>query len=173
MSKVSLFNTWINNLRHRNWLTKSAQKAQKGENPEDIVDFLNDWFTKVEAHIFPLSLKFVKKSGRVKAAAAFAGELLGLRPLIKLADGGSAVLEKIRGEKNIIPKILADAEKYMEPNSPYMVVSGRNKQLPQILADEMEKKFGYPMLYFNEIGAAVTCNTGPDLVGLIYLAKKK
>ena len=87
---------------------QAAQKAKKGENPEDIVDYLNDWFSRIEAHIVPLTLKYVKKSGRITAAAAFAGELLGFRPIIKLAGGGTAVLEKIRGEKNIIPKLLAD-----------------------------------------------------------------
>lgn len=46
-----------------------------------------------------MTLKYVKKSGRVTAAAAFAGELLGLRPLIKIAGGVSTVIEKIRGEK--------------------------------------------------------------------------
>ena len=152
---------------------QAAHKAKNGENPEDIVDYLNDWASRVEGHIVPLTLKFVKKSGRITAAAAFAGELLGFRPIIKLAGGDTAVLEKIRGEKNIIPKLLADIEKYMEPGSPYTVVVGRNKTLPKIMAEEMEKKFGYPPEYMNEIGAAVACNTGPDLVGVIFRSKAK
>lgn len=152
---------------------QAAQKAKNGENPEDIVDYLNEWSSRVEAHIVPLTLKYVKKSGRITAAAAFAGELLGFRPIIKLAGGDTAVLEKIRGEKNIIPKLLADIEKYMEPGTPYLIVQGRNTSLPGTMLDEMEKKFGYPPVYINEIGSAVTCNTGPDLVGVIFRSKKK
>ncbi|MGN0613481.1 MAG: DegV family protein [Porcipelethomonas sp.] len=152
---------------------QAAEKARRGENPEDIVDYLVDWTSRSEAHFVPMSLKYVKKSGRITAAAAFVGELLGLRPIIKLAGGGSEILEKIRGEKNIIPKLLADAEKNMEPDTPYLVVCGRDRTLSQKLADEMTKKFGYPPEYFNQIGAAVTCNTGPDLVGLIFRGKSK
>ncbi len=152
---------------------QAAQMAKKGGNPEDIVDYLNDWASRVEAHIVPLTLKYVKKSGRITAAAAFAGELLGFRPIIKLAGGGTAVLEKIRGEKNIISKLLADVEKYMEPGTPYLIVRGRNKELPETMAFEMEKKFGYPPEYMNDIGVAVTCNTGPDLVGVIFRSKEK
>lgn len=147
---------------------QAAMKAQKGENPEDIVDYLKDWASRVEASFVPLTLKYVKKSGRITAASAFAGELLGFRPIIKLSGGDSAVPVKIRGEKNIIPKLLEYAEKYMTPQTPYLIVSGRNKQLPKQLAEEMEKKFGYPPEYINEIGAAVTCNTGPDIVGFIF-----
>ena len=152
---------------------QAAKMAQNGDNVEDIVDYLKDYFKHTEAHIVPLTLKYVKKSGRITAAAAFAGELLGLRPVIKLAGGGTEILEKIRGEKNIIPKILADAEKYMDTNKPYLIVEGKNKELPKLLAKEMEKKFGYAPEYFNEIGAAVTCNTGPELVGLIYSGRTK
>lgn len=152
---------------------QAAKMAQNGDNIDDIVDYLKDYFKHTEAHIVPLTLKYVKKSGRITAAAAFAGELLGLRPIIKLAGGTTEILEKVRGEKNIIPKILADAEKYMDTNKPYLIVVGKNKELPKILASEMEKKFGYAPEYFNEIGAAVTCNTGPDLVGLIYSGKTR
>lgn len=152
---------------------QAAMMAQRAENPEDIVDYLKDWASKVEASFVPLTLKYVKKSGRITAASAFAGELLGLRPIIKLSGGDSEVPVKIRGEKNIIPKLLEYAEKNMAPKTPYLIVTGRNKQLPEQLAEEMTKKFGYPPEYFNEIGAAVTCNTGPDIVGIIFRNKGK
>ncbi len=152
---------------------QAAKMAQNGDNVEDIVDYLKNYFKHTEGHIVPLTLKYVKKSGRITAAAAFAGELLGLRPIIKLAGGGTEIIEKVRGEKNIIPKLLADAEKHMDTSKPYLVVVGKNKELPKILAKEMEKKFGYAPEYFNEIGAAVTCNTGPELAGLIYSGKIK
>lgn len=152
---------------------QAAKMAQKGEKADDIVDYLKEYFKHTEAHIVPLTLKYVKKSGRITAASAFAGELLGLRPIIKLAGGGTEILEKVRGEKNIIPKLLADAEKYMDTSKPYLIVVGQNKELPDLLAKEMENKFGYAAEYFNEIGAAVTCNTGPELAGLIYSGKTK
>lgn len=152
---------------------QAAMKAQRGENPDDIVDYLKDWASKVEACFVPLTLKYVKKSGRITAASAFAGELLGFRPIIKLSGGDSEVPVKIRGEKNIIPKLLEYAEKNMNTKAPYLIVSGRNKQLPKQLTDEMTNKFGYPPEYINEIGAAVTCNTGPDIVGIIFRNKSK
>ncbi len=147
---------------------QAAIMANNGESPESIVSYIEEWTSRSEAHFIPLSLKFVKKSGRITAAAAFAGELLGLRPLVKLAGGGSEIPMKIRGEKNIIPKLLEDAEKNMQPHTPYLIITGRNRTLPEKLAVEAEKKFGYPPEYFNEIGATVTCNTGPDLVGFIF-----
>ena len=38
--------------------------------------------------------KAAKKSGRISAAAAFAGELLGLKPIIEFADGITTTIDK-------------------------------------------------------------------------------
>lgn len=146
---------------------QAALMAQKGATPDDIIEYLHDWLDRAEVHFVPMTLKYAKKSGRITAAAAFAGELLGFRPLIKIAGGASTVIEKIRGEKNIIPKLLADAEKYMTPKAPYLIVSGSNKVLPAVLAEAMTEKFGYPPEYTVEIGAAVACNAGHNVVGFV------
>ena len=150
---------------------QAALMAQKGSTPQEIVDYLTEWTHRYEAHFVPLSLKYVKKSGRITAAAAFAGELLGLRPLIKLTGGGSYVTQKIRGEKNIIPKIIEDAKQNMQPHTPYLIIVGNNREMSEQLEKEMIKEFGYPAEYYNEIGATVTCNTGPGMVGLIFRRK--
>lgn len=152
---------------------QAALKAQKGTSPEDIIEYLNEWLDRAEVHFVPMTLKYVKKSGRVTAAAAFAGELLGLRPLIKIVGGVSTVVEKIRGEKNIIPKLIADAEKYMTPQTPYLIISGSDKTLPSDLEKEMTKKFGYPPEYTVEIGAAIACNAGHNVVGFVIKGDRR
>lgn len=151
---------------------KGAEMARKGSSVQEIIDYIAEWSARYEAHFIPLSLKYVKKSGRVTAAAAFAGELLGLRPLIKLTGGGSYVMQKIRGEKNMIPKLLEDAKQNMEPGSPYLIVTGKSGAMSHELEQEMIKQFGYPADYYNEIGATVTCNTGPEIIGLIFRRKE-
>lgn len=152
---------------------QAALKAQKGSSPEEIIEYINEWLDRAEVFFVPMTLKYVKKSGRVTAAAAFAGELLGLRPLIKIAGGVSTVVEKIRGEKNIIPKLIADAEKYMTPQTPYLIVSGSDKALPSELEKEMTEKFGYPPEYTVEIGAAVACNAGHNVVGFVIKGDRR
>ena len=48
----------------------------------------------------------MKKSGRISAAAAFAGELLGLRPIISLIDGKTRVEAKVRGDAAVAPAMI-------------------------------------------------------------------
>ena len=52
----------------------------------------------VEICLAAYSLKQMKKSGRVSAAAAVVGDLLGIRPIISLNAGVSKVESKVRGD---------------------------------------------------------------------------
>ena len=53
---------------------------------------------KMEVILGPYSLKQMKKSGRISAAAAVMGELMGIRPIITLIDGKTRVESKVRGD---------------------------------------------------------------------------
>lgn len=154
-------------------VVQAALMAQKGAAPTEITEYLKEWFDRAEVHFVPLTLKYVKKSGRVTAAAAFAGELLGFRPLIKIADGTSVVLEKIRGEKNIVPKLVADTEKSISPQSPYLIVKGSHNELIGEFEKQITEKLGYPPEYTVEIGATVSCNAGHNVVGIIFKGTHK
>ena len=154
-------------------VTQAAQKAQKGVPAEEIIAYLEDWFASGLVLFVPYTLEYVKKSGRVSTAAAFVGEVLGLRPLIKIADGVSSTLDKIRGDKNILPKLMEAALAEMVPHTPYVIIKGSMDDQPNELAALMTKKLGYPPADFCQIGAAVACNAGHKVAGLVIKGKNR
>ena len=107
-------------------IIEAVKKIRKGAEAEDIVAYLEDWFNICAIYAVPYSLKYARKSGRISAAAAFAGELLGLKPIIEFADNKTTTVEKIRGEKSIVPKLADCAEKRMTPQTPYIIINGRD-----------------------------------------------
>lgn len=153
-------------------VVEAAKKARRGCSSEEIISYLKDWFSCVEIYFAPYSLEQVKRSGRVSCAAAFMGELLGLRPLIQMVDGKSHVLEKIRGNKNIIPRIAATAIKNMIPQTPYIIIKGNVDDHAIELEKEMIKKVGYPAEMIIQIGAAVANNAGAEVAGITIKANK-
>ena len=151
---------------------EAAKKAKKGSSSEEILSYLKDWFSCVEIYFAPYSLEQVKRSGRVSCAAAFMGELLGLRPLIQMVDGTSNVLEKIRGNKNIIPRIADTAIKNMIPKTPYIIIKGSVDEHAENLSKEMTKRVGYPPELTIQIGSAVANNSGAEVAGIAIKANK-
>jgi len=151
---------------------EAATKVKKGATSDEIMAYLEDWFSSVEIYFSPYSLEQVKRSGRVSCAAAFMGELLGLRPLIQMVDGTSNVLEKIRGNKNIIPKIADTAIKNMIPHTPYIIIKGSVNDHAIELSKEMTKRVGYPPAMTIQIGAAVANNAGAEVAGITIKSKR-
>lgn len=154
-------------------IMEAVKKIRKGAEAEDIVAYLEEWFDVCAIYAVPYNLKYARKSGRISAAAAFAGELLGLKPIIEFADNGTKTIDKIRGEKNIVSKLVDCVEKRMTPQTPYIIVHGQDVTLAKEVEKELSKKVGRKAEMFNPIGAAVASNIGPDVVAVLVRRKEK
>lgn len=150
---------------------QAARMAARGICAEEIVRYLEDWFSKAVVYVIPSTLKYAKKSGRISAAAAFAGDLLGLKPVIRFADGENVVIEKVRGEKKIVPALIEKAEGMIK-DAPYLVLRGANSDLPEELAQELTDRIGYPPEEIVKIGAAVSMNIGPEITAVLMLENR-
>ncbi len=148
-------------------IIEAAKKIRRGLTVKEIVSSIEDWINHVRILFVPLTLEFAKKSGRISAAAGFVGELLGLKPIITFEDGDSVILEKVRGEKAVVPRLVEMVQKNIIPETPYSIVHGMQPQLTEELTAEMEKKFGKAS-YVYPLGPVVAINAGPNVVGIIY-----
>lgn len=154
-------------------VVQAAIKAEKGASVQEILSYLDNWLACNSIYFTPYTLEYVKKSGRVSAAAAFVGELMGLRPIISFPDGESKVLDKVRGEKAVIPALVKYATQNMIPHTEYVVLVGNCADKAQALAAEMEKAVGYPPAMIGTVGAAIAINCGPNAVGVVIKNKNR
>ena len=152
---------------------EAAKKIRRGAGVDEIIAYLEDWFNVCGIYAVPYNLKYAKKSGRISAAKAFAGELLGLKPVILFADGTTDTVDKIRGEKNIVPKLVEIVEKNMTPQTPYIMIHGKDDTLAKEVEKELYKKTGRKAEMYGSVGAVVTSNIGPDLVAVLIRRKNK
>lgn len=149
-------------------VTQAAIKAKKGEDAKTIVEYIEDWVQNCTTFFAPYTLKYARKSGRIPSAAAFAGELMGFRPIMRIQDNKIVTNCKVRGDKNIIPEILKLTADEMIPQTPYCIVYGSDKSVGDEMAAVMTKKMGYPPAEVYRIGAAIAINAGPKVVGTIF-----
>lgn len=154
-------------------ITEAVKKIRKGAEVEEVIAYLEDWFNVCGIYAVPYNLKYARKSGRISAAKAFAGEVLGLKPIILFADNTTVTVDKIRGEKNIVSKLVECAEKNMTPQTPYLILHGKDDTLAKEIEKEMIKKTGRKAEMYGQIGAVVTANIGPDIVAILIRRKNK
>ena len=147
------------------------QMIEDGASAAEIIEFFENRFEKTEILLGTFSLKFMKKSGRISAAAAFAGELMGLRPVILMKHGKTEVLLKARGDKLLIPGLVAKLRERNANPADYVVGYTADIDARDELVAACTEAMGYPPKLVCNLGSAVSINAGPHSVGIVYLSK--
>lgn len=154
-------------------ILEACKKLSEGQTVESVVNYLLDWASHTEAFIIGFELRHMKKSGRISAAASFLGELMGLKPLIVLYDEKTEVLKKARGEKAVIEAAVETISSRMIPKTPYSVITTTRPDLEKEFIDKMTKKVGYSPALVEKCGVVVSCNAGPEFIGVIIRGQER
>lgn len=152
---------------------EAAKMISDGKSADEIEEYLRDWFESCEVMLACYTLRYVKKSGRISAAAAFAGELIGLKPVILLKSELSKVIAKARGDQNVASKLADITCERITEGSPYIVIAGRDIKRAEETAQILTERLGYPPVDIKfRVGGAIAANSGPDIAATVYKAKK-
>ncbi len=154
-------------------VVEACKKLADGNSVESVVEYLEDWARHTEAFIVGFGLRHMRKSGRISAAASFLGELMGLKPLIILYDGVTEVLKKARGEKAVIDAAVETISRRMIPKTPYCLITTTRPDLEKELIEKLTKKVGYAPTMVEKCGVVVSCNAGPDFIGVIIRGQER
>lgn len=153
-------------------VVRGAVMAREGKSVGEILDYLDDWFSRVEILLGCYSLEYAKKSGRIGAAAAFMGDVLGLRPIIAMIDGGTKTVGKVRGDKNLIPKISELCAGTYNDLAKGMIICAAELERGVEMQAQIKKDYGV-MLPIYYAGASIVINSGPRIVAVAYPGKKR
>ncbi len=123
------------------------------------------------------TLEYLRKGGRLNAAAAVMGEMLAIKPVIAIEEGEVAVLGKARGSKNgtnLLKRQIQSAGG-VDFSRPYLVgYTGLSDGLLQkYIADSADlwQETGVPLPQ-SCVGAAIGTHAGPDAIAVAFFAKE-
>lgn len=155
----------------------AAEMRDEGKSIEEIGEWIENH--KLEAHQIgtPDSLIYLKKAGRVNAAAAVFGGVLNIKPII-IADaiGQNTSIEKTKGRKNSLIRIAElVAENY--ESVPYQKLFIGNADCledaetlkQEILNRIPDKKID---VHFGYVGPIVGASCGPGMISAYFFGKK-
>lgn len=146
---------------------EACKKLEAGQSAESVAAYLEDWAKHADAYIIGFELRHMKKSGRISAAASFLGELMGLKPLIYLGGAKTEVIRKARGEKAVIDAAVETIASRIIPETPWNVVTTTRPECEKEFIDKMTKKLGYGPTMVEKCGVVVSCNAGPEFIGVL------
>ena len=156
------------------YVCEMARKLRNGAEVSHVIEEFESRMDQMEIILGPFSLKQMKKSGRISAAAAFAGELLGFRPIITLIDGKTKVESKVRGDAKVVPSMIDLARSRSEgvEDFEYMIGHTDCAAVDDLIKAAKKAFRKEPLIVFN-LGGVVSANTGPDTIAIVYTGKHR
>ena len=173
--KIHLIDSHTYSMPYGWYLCECARKVRAGEPLDACLREMQDKLARVEICLAAYSLKQMKKSGRVSAAAAVVGDLMGIRPIISLNDGISKVEAKVRGDNNVPPAMVKWVKSRVDDvkKMPYMVAYTSSSAKRDELVKLCKKEFGHAPLLVFQLGGVVSANTGPDGIAIVFEGKPR
>ncbi|HDR7659954.1 MULTISPECIES: DegV family protein [Bacillus] len=150
---------------------EAAKMAKDGASKEDIlkrVDFLMNHME----HIFTVAdLQYLVKGGRLSKVAGFIGGLLNIKPILNVEEGKLVPLEKVRGKKKVLGRIVDIMEERGKDlkGQTIAMTHGDDLETAEALKRLITERFGCEVFIVNTIGAAIGAHTGPGALTLFFL----
>ena len=155
--KIQVIDSHTYSMPYGWYFCECARKVRNGGELASCVAELKQKLDCVEICLAAYSLKQMKKSGRVSAAAAVVGDLLGIRPIISLNAGVSKVESKVRGDAAVPAAMIKWVESRVDSmkDTPYMVAYTSSTAKRDELVKLCKKAFGHAPLIVFQLGGVV------------------
>lgn len=149
---------------------EGATIEQVRDYAESIKGNICHWFT-------PDDLHFLKRGGRISAAAATVGSVMNIKPVLKTDETGKLkVVYKARGRKFAIAKMVEQFGAHYSPDDSGDTVFITHADCPEdadLLARSITKNYDVGNIMISEIGPALGAHCGPGTLALFYLGDER
>lgn len=151
-------------------VSEAAHLREQGLTAAQLAAQLTELRSKLRLYAVVDTLKYLKMGGRISAATAVVGGVLGITPIIAIQDGKVESAGKSRGRKAGIQWIFEKSgEETMDLTRP---VAFGHTDCPEAM-EAVEAVFAdaaaqAPTVYRREIGAVVGTHAGPGAAGIGY-----
>ena len=121
-------------------------------------------------------LVYLKRGGRISAAAATFGSMLDLKPIIvEATDGSLQSIDKVRGRKKAIA-YLADKMMEFDPDpeeSPIIVLHADASEDAERAKELVLQRLPKANVLIEHVGPVIGAHCGPGTVAICYLGRKQ
>lgn len=149
--------------------------VKEGLSLDEIANKLEESKNRIKVLAVIGTLEYLKKGGRISAVAAFAGEMLSLKPLIAVIDGEVKVTGKAMGFRKglLLLNKQIDETKGIDYSLPYTAIySGETENLEKFIQTSQKLWEGVKgEIPKSQLGATIGTHVGPGVAGIAFFEK--
>lgn len=155
-------------------LVKEAVKMRSaGEPLEIIIQKIRFLANHLESLFTVEDLDYMAKGGRISKGSAFVGGLLNIKPLLHVEDGKLVPIEKLRGRKKVLKRMVELIEERGNGLSEQTIAicHGDDLDFALLLKKDLEERFHPKAIEIDMIGSVIGAHTGPGTLGVFFFNK--
>ena len=157
---------------------RAVQLRDAGKTAAEIIKQIQEELN--DAHVIAVfnTLEYLKLGGRLSAAAAAAGNLLAIKPVLTIEEGAVKIIGKARGSRkgnNLLSESVVRLGGIDFDRPVCLAYSGFSDEvLRKYMQDSAYLYKGFEdRLQITEVGATIGTYSGPDAIALAFFAKKR
>jgi DegV family protein with EDD domain len=148
---------------------RAARVRDQGGDALAIADAARDAGESSTAILYVDTLEYLRRGGRVGAAAALIGSALAVKPLLTLRDGLVVPLERVRTMAKALARLEALTVEACEACDGAFDIGVQhlaNRSVADAVAERLGKALARGSVPVNEVGAVIGAHVGPGMVGV-------
>ncbi|NBG87411.1 DegV family protein [Isachenkonia alkalipeptolytica] len=154
----------VANLHHLVKITK--QLIEEEHTREDIVKTIEAQKKRAKVYVTVGSLSFLKKGGRLSGSQAALGSVLNIKPIITLENGILYSIDKVRGKKKALNKMVS---MIIEQPTHLSICHINAEDEAEGLRQKLQEKHPELTVGIEIIGPVIGAHLGPKAIGFCYL----
>lgn len=171
--KLVIIDSKCASLGHGLVVEEGVRLRNLGTSFEDVASRISAFAPQIE-HLFTVEdLDYLAKGGRVSKASAFLGGLLSIKPILNVEDGKLVPIEKSRGRKKALNRML-DLMQERGGNFTNKIV-GISHSDDMAFANEakasIQERFSPQAVQITMIGSAIGSHVGPGTIAIFFTNK--
>jgi DegV family protein with EDD domain len=146
----------------------AAEAAKQGKSKEQILALIQKLTEQSQLYFLVDTLEYLQKGGRIGKAAALLGSLLKIKPILSMEDGEAVSIEKVRGHKAAVNRIieLFKQKEIASSKVKVMIAHSNDPDGAQELGLLMRDNFELASLSYTAIGPVIGTHVGPGTVAV-------
>ena len=152
----------------------AAKMAAKGEPVDAILEHLEGLKTDIAVLFTVDTLEYLQKGGRVSLAKATIGNMLNIKPILAIEDGGVKPISQGRGKKQVVSKIIDLIKQQFGNeliNKRVIIGYGDSEADFKLLDKKIKEELKLDEVYIVNIGSCITAHSGPSILGIACSGK--
>lgn len=146
----------------------AARVAGAGGGPRRVMDALARRLDGSAEMIYVDTLEYLRKGGRIGAAAAFIGSALSLKPLLTVKNGQVAPLDRVLGTERALRKLVERAVGKANGQQVDIAIEhfGAEERAEKLASRVKSRMPGAREITFTEVSSTIGVHLGPGAVGI-------